>query len=378
WRTGRHWLVPGNDVQCVASRFPHRRCPHCKPKPRNLVMEKLIIRISGNAAAEHSNATWLVLDGNGNRAGFPQQGELHEAAALAANRRVIVLLPGERILAASATVPGRNPKRILQAAPYALEERLAGDVDALHVALLARHADQRCDFLVVERAWLAEWVDAFAAAGLRVDQLWPDWLGVPTEPGSAHWLIEDGRLLSREDWSGFAAPVADAGFLYGHRDSDAPLQVSLVGDQPPPAVLAEYEITRIDTAERAFTELATGVAALPGTGLLQGAFRPRRDERANWQRWRWPAAAAAAWIVLGLATIGLDTWQLHREHAFLENATGELFAKAMPSGRRIPGQERYLIEQVLGGGQRADSRALDTIADVAHALQDVEDARLNG
>ncbi|HEX7047503.1 MAG TPA: type II secretion system protein GspL [Gammaproteobacteria bacterium] len=342
------------------------------------MVEKLIIWIGGDAASTSADARWLVLDANGNRVGFPQQGALENIAPLAANRRVTVMLPGERIIAATARVPGKNPKRILQAAPYALEERLAGDVDALHVALLARGDDQHCDFLVVQRDWLAEWLAVFHDAGLRIDQLWPDYLGVPAEPEIAHWLILDGRLLSREGWSGFAAPVEDAGFLYTHRESDAPLRLSIVGDQPPPAALAEQETARIADTDRAFTELAAGIASLPGHGLLQGAFRPRRDEQANWQRWRWPAVAAVTCLALGLAALGLDAWRLQRESAFLERATQNLFEQALPGGRQIPGQERYLIEQALGGASTTDSRALQTIANVAHALQGVENARLNG
>lgn len=341
-------------------------------------MEKLIIWISGDAASATGTARWLVLDTNGNRIGFPQAGALEDTAAIAENRRVVILLPGERIIAAAARVPGRNPKRILQAAPYALEERLAGDVDLLHVALLARHADQHCDFLVVEHDWLAEWIDAIHAAGLRIDALWPDYLAVPAEPDAAHWLIQDGRLLSREGFGGFAAPVEDAGFLYAHRENDSPVRLSIVGDEPPPAVLAELETARIDDSARAFTELAASIANRPGHGLLQGAFRPRGREQANWRRWQWPAAAAAAWLVLGLATLGLDAWRLQREHAFLEDATRNLFERALPGGRHIPGQERYLIEQALGGAGSTESQALSTIADVAHALKDVENARLNG
>lgn len=339
--------------------------------------EKLIIWITDETArADHGVVRWLVMDANGNRVGFPQTGLLEDAVPFTANRHVTVLLPGERIVAISARVPG-NAKRVLQAAPYALEDRLAGDVDALHVALLARDADQHCDFLVVEREWLAERLDAIRGAGIRVDDAWPDYLGVPVAPDSAHWLISGGRVLCHEGWSGFAAPAGDIRFLHAHRDSDAPLQLTLTEDQSLPDTLAELEVEHIDS-ERAFTELATGIATLRGHGLLQGAFRQKRDDSTNWRRWRWPAIAAGVWLALALGSLGLDAWRLEREYAFLDQAAADLFQQALPGSRLVKGEERYLMQQALGRGDATGQSPLDYIANVAGALQGIPNARLNG
>lgn len=337
--------------------------------------EKLIIWITDDSALE---ARWLVLDANGNRIGFPQHGPLESAASLAANRRVTVLLPGERILAADAHVPGSNVRRIMQAAPYALEERLAGDVDALHVTLLSHGSNQHCDFLVVERERFARLLAAIEATGIHVDHAWPDYFGIPVEAGHAHWLILGNRVLGREGWSGFAAPANDAAFLYTHRDSEAPLHLTIVGDQSPPSAMAELEVARIDDADRALMALADGITTLPGSGLLQGAFRRTREGNADLRRWRWPAVAAAAWLALVLGTTGIDAWRLAREYTFLDNAVRELFDQALPGSRLVEGQARFLVEQALGNISTTEEGALTHIADVAHAMQDVPNARLNG
>ncbi|HEX6929960.1 MAG TPA: type II secretion system protein GspL [Gammaproteobacteria bacterium] len=339
------------------------------------MQEKFVIWIKNTAA---SDAHWLVLDARGNRIGFPQQGALQDAAALAANRRVIALLPGERILAASTHVPGNNPKRILQAAPYAMEDKLAGDVEALHVALLNQGADQLCDFMVVEREWLAAVLERLSAAGIHPDHAWPDYLAVPVEDAAAHWLVTgDGRLLSRDGWQGFAAAAADAGVLHAHRDDEVPLKLTLVGEQPPPLALGELEVARLADDEQAFTELAATAAAFPGPGLLQGAFRRTREGAMDWRRWRWPAAAAAAWLLFLLADFGVDSWRLQREHAFLEQATRDLFQQALPGNQRMI-DPRFQIEQALGSGGDSGNRLLSHLADVATALQDIPNARLNG
>lgn len=343
------------------------------------MLEKLIIWITHtDADSDAWQARWLVLDAKGNRVGFPQQGALAECATASTQRRVIVMLPGERILSASARVPGNNPRRILQAAPYALEDRLAGDVDELHVALLARHADHDCDFLVVERDWFSELLQTLESAGIHPHAVWPDYLGVPEAPEGTHWLITGSdRLLSRSGWRGFAAPATDAAFLYSHRDEDQPLQLSLVGDHPPPPAMGELETHRYADNERAFTEIAATIAALPGTGLLQGTFRRQREGAPDWQRWKWPGVAAAALLLLLAADFGLETWQLQREHALLENATRELFQQALPGNQRMV-DPRFQIEQALGAATTGQNRLLEYLGQVGNALQEVPNARLNG
>lgn len=336
--------------------------------------EKLIIWITNPDAL---TARWLVLDARGNRIGFPQQGQIDEAAQLAPHRRVVILLPGEHILSASARVPGRNPQRILQAAPYALEEKLAGDVEKLHVALLERHADQQCDFIVTERGWLAGLLERFSDAGLRAHAVWPDYLGVPNADAIEYWLLTgDERLLGRKRWRGFAAPASDAGLLYAHRAKDEPLQLAVVGDRSPPA-LEELETVRLADNERAFTEMAATAAALPGAGLLQGRFRRRSEHAANWKRWQWTAAAAIAWLMIAATAFGLDLYQLQREHDLLERTSAELFQQALPGARLVRGEERHRIEQALRTGGAVESQLLDYLADVSASLQNVSNAQLN-
>ena len=52
-----------------------------------------------------------------------QQATLEAILALAGGRRVVLFVPGADVRLTAVKVPARTPQRILQAAPYALENR---------------------------------------------------------------------------------------------------------------------------------------------------------------------------------------------------------------------------------------------------------------
>ena len=48
---------------------------------------------------------------------------------------VVALIPGEKVLVTTATIPSRQSRHIAQALPYAVEEKLAVDIETCHFAL---------------------------------------------------------------------------------------------------------------------------------------------------------------------------------------------------------------------------------------------------
>ncbi|HET7922784.1 MAG TPA: type II secretion system protein GspL, partial [Gammaproteobacteria bacterium] len=124
---------------------------------------------------------WLPVDTLGNRIGRVQQGGLTDAAAAARGRRLRVLVPGVHISLLRTSVPTRNPQKLLQAVPFALEDLLAEDIESLHFAIGPRDADG-CSVAVLQRARLEQWLQQLADAGLKADELIPDMLALPAHP----------------------------------------------------------------------------------------------------------------------------------------------------------------------------------------------------
>jgi general secretion pathway protein L len=158
--------------------------------------ETLYIRLrSGDPAAETS----YCIAAPGALASFPvQQAPLDTVLASAGVRRLIVLVPGAEVRLAAVSVPARQPAKVLQAAPYALEDQLAEDVETLHFALGPRQPDGQWPVAVTSRARMNEWLKPFQERGLKPDAILPETLCLPaTEPGRWSALAEPDQITVR-------------------------------------------------------------------------------------------------------------------------------------------------------------------------------------
>ena len=94
-------------------------------------MEYLVIRISDL----EGGASWQAVDAHGAPLAQCGQGELEQAAELAGGRKVVLLIPAREVFRARLDLPARGRRSAVRGARYALEDRIAGDVEDLHFAV---------------------------------------------------------------------------------------------------------------------------------------------------------------------------------------------------------------------------------------------------
>ncbi len=129
------------------------------------------------------SAHWLMLDRRGRSIAEEDEGSFAQAAqAVASARRVWVLAPAADVLVTDVPALSRSRGRMRQAAPYAVEEVLADDIDNLHVALAERPGNDVWPVAVIRRALLDQWLRQLDEAGLQADALVPE-----------SWLLPDGE-----------------------------------------------------------------------------------------------------------------------------------------------------------------------------------------
>lgn len=120
-----------------------------------------------------------------------------------------VLIPTEAVLLLTVDLPISGRAARAEALPFAIEDRIADPLDAVHVALGAEVAPGIVLAGIVRHAVVADWLATLDDAGLGHAAIVPDALLLPV-PAAGSWTVERtaGRILVRTDsGNAFAVPL---------------------------------------------------------------------------------------------------------------------------------------------------------------------------
>ena len=329
------------------------------------------------------NCRWVTLDTEGKPAGSARRGTPAEAIADAAGLRVVALAPGIDCVLTRVRIPGRNRKKLLRAAPYALEEQFSEDVEDLHFALGPALAGSDYPVAVVAIQRMNALLEVFTRAGLEVHQLIPDLLMIPCPADTICALIDgDLALVRTGPYSGFAVDTENLGLLLTSQleHGDGAIQsvhITVPAGSTLPdleALDAPVELER--TNGTAMDVLARGLAS-PTIDLLQGAYSRSREWVKLWRPWRITAALFLTGVVLTHAAKGVDYMGLKQQQAELKSRIETVYKDAFPDARRVVNprvQMQQQLEQMQrqrGGGSQFMT-LLARSGDVLRAADDVD------
>lgn len=326
-------------------------------------------------------ATWLVADARGTATGPAHGGPLSLAAPRAAGRHVVVLVPGADVLLAQPELPpAKAGTKLQQLVPYALEEQLAEDIEALHFAIGRRQADSaRIPVAVAARKLMDEWITLLKSSGIEPEAIYADSELLPQNPGQSVALIEEDAVVVRPPSGTVVTLPADA--------LDEALEIALSGVEPGTpggrglilyTGAAEWHrhSATVEAARERFEgiqiQLLTGgpltlfaqqLPATTATNLLQGSYTPAAPHPVGWNAWRVAAMLLAALVGLHVAGKATELTVLkHADHR-LDASMEQVFHMAMP-GQPDTYEARRVMEQQL-----AAARASQASGGLLSALQ---------
>jgi len=317
-------------------------------------------------------------------------GELDNLSRLPADARnapAYVWTPAAETVLTTARLPTRSPRKIVQALPYALEDRLLGDPDSLHFAWRPE-ADGQLSVAVTARQRVKAWISELNASGLRPVALCPATLLVPW--AEEHWSLAflGSEVLVRTG--------AVAGFV-----------CPLTGTQPPPLlVTALQEAARHPHPPSALVVFHaapgfsaghwSGILGLPvrtesrslwerqadshaPLNLLQGQYERRTELAETLRPYRIALVLASLWLISSFALDVVDWWQLRRDYSALRQSMTQILQTSFPETRTIldpAAQMQKAVDQLLAKGGQGDQELLPMLAKMTTAMQTEPRARL--
>jgi general secretion pathway protein L len=352
--------------------------------------ETLVLRLD---PADHGTGSWIVADEHGRRIGAPGSGPLSGAAAAAAGRRIVVLVPAVDVLLTTVTLPVRGNAKILRALPFALEEQIADDIEGLHFAAGRSAEDGSITAAAVDREQLESWLEALSEAGLEAQLICSEAEGCPAAPNHLNWLLDTDRCVAR---SGDGLPVVveidsiDEALRYGpgfpgEPDQPKHLSVYVTADarmkygealEALRAAVVSLELRLLP--DGVLPHLAAGIVTREPINLLQGEYAPRTQVDRLWRPWRTAAALLAALVVVLIGQQALQLAHLKQEEARLDEAIAVTFQQALPGARME--DPRFQVERhlaaVRGTGSAANESFLAALETLGQALGEAPGIRL--
>lgn len=298
------------------------------------------------------------------------------------NANATLLLDSALIHSTRIALPGNNRQRMLKAAPYALEDQLACDIDELHFTIGKRDADDLIPVVCVNKVLLKTLLQQFNHNGITINAVCPDFLALPL--AEQQWTI----LIS--ETSAYIKTSAQSGY-FCERDNlplilPALLQQSAIQPQTLLAITPEDLDNESINALFAGTELPRVTQTIPQSllhvfamhlkdarnmNLLQGELASRPAVSLQWRVWRIASIALASWIVLKLVSAGLEIQMLDTINQQLTVETESEFKRIFPDAKKFSGMQSRVknrIKQLRGGSDDSQELFLQMLADAAPAL----------
>ncbi len=296
-----------------------------------------------------------------------------------------LVLPAEAVLLTQVRLPRAGKQKLRQLLPYAIEDRLVADPDAVHVAAGPTLADGQTALAVVDKAWLARVLARCHAAGLRPRSAWPETL-LPALPADGWVMVWDGAggFLRSGEYAGMrldggASTEPPAALVLSLAEARAAanlphrLLLRLRDGTPPPDVEAWSHALGVAVEQGiAWTPLQHPDPADGGIDLLQGEFAPAGVSRDWWPRLRLPLILVGLIVLLQVGATTTEWWRLSGEQQKLRAAMEASFRQAFPDARVVvdaPLQmQRKLAELRGGAGQLSPTDFLPLLARTAAVL----------
>ncbi len=251
----------------------------------------------------------------------------------------VILLTGTQCQVLNAPMPIKQPRQIIKALPFALEDQLANDLDQNHLVFLGRTNGQAMES--VSQAYPAQ--KMFFAPLL-----------LPSNPGVTTVLILNGQACVRlGEFSAFAVPVALLALTLERYLSadDANKSVAICfAEEADELLQVQLENLGLDITLQEFTEVYQHLLAQARqskTNLLSGPYQVKiKKENAASQKLKACFTLAASLFVIVVATNWIGASQQNTLASLVQTASKQYYQTLFPDETVRRGLKRIFNDKL--------------------------------
>ncbi len=180
--------------------------------------------------------------------------------------QVILILPGEKVIARAINSPAKSYQHIIQSAQYLLEDEIAENIDQYHLSV-AEWRDDPIAVAGIAKAQLDEWLEELSTIGIVPDIVTADFLCLNKAPYKGVLLKTAGRIFANFQGAGFATDV-------GLSDAEIDLLLDAEGLSRDDIYFADYTGNSDMERSAQLSLFVEGVMRKEPINFLQGSYHP--------------------------------------------------------------------------------------------------------
>jgi len=290
---------------------------------------------------ELSQASWVICDDEYVEKSV-LRGHLSDLPAEDKQNEITVIVSASDVLLTETSLPKLNRQRLVQALPFALEEHLIDDINALHFATTDYQSDGKISVAIVARKKMDEWFALFKQHGIVPSYLYSTIFLLPyLEKNWSACILQETAAVRQNKYQGFSGEHSNLSLLIELAIQAAPEKPECIHlystfDAPFAIILEGVIINEIYLSEQTWLETMPGwIDPALSINLLQGRYQAKRKTSELKKIWMLAGYATLAWVVLAFFTEIISFFILHHEANKIETAINTIYKKNFPQASSV-------------------------------------------
>lgn len=291
-----------------------------------------------------------------------------------------VVLIGNDITIKTVDIPGSNTKQRLKAAPFAMEEQLATDVEDMHFSYQADKDTQAIQVTAVEHDAFKDYLNTLEELQITASRIVPMAALLDTPDDCISLMQIDDYLLINDGKAQWVTNADAAQIQLTLLEQDDQALLYWGADEAPTWLLGRSFDIQTQTMLDPWTSLVSRLDN-PLVNMLTGPYTPKGDLLQVSKNWRRTVQFAASLLVLHLLYMAVELTYLSQAKDGLKDEVTALYQEIVPNARVVDArrQMQQLVQQRQGATLSDSSFAL-MLQGLSLALQsstDVQPTNLN-